>query len=172
MQPRMSPCQYDSNPGLFGWMKPHRLRDANGPSRRRSPIAASGAELHHDERSVTRMVAQHSVRTVAYNVTRMETIQTSTAFPVCRVVMVAGGKSPFAPRDRLPDDPDRNERGLGAVRLHDPRRQAFPARFPIEWACAEVNEPPSESARGLARKREFKKESTTSATRSTERTET
>jgi hypothetical protein len=36
---------------------------------------------------VTRMVAQHSVRTVAYNVTRMETIRSVRRVPFSRVVM-------------------------------------------------------------------------------------
>ena len=86
--PRMSPCQYDSNPGLFGWMNRtgYEMRMAFTP-----PVTYRRQWVPNyitTSVPVTRMVAQHSVRTVAYNVTRMETIQTSHRVPVSRVVMV------------------------------------------------------------------------------------
>jgi hypothetical protein len=86
--PRMSPCQYDSNPGLLGWMNRtgYEMRMAWTPpaTYRRQWVPNYITTMV----PVTRQVAQHSVRTVAYNVTRMETIQTVHRVPVSRVVMV------------------------------------------------------------------------------------
>lgn len=86
--PRISPCQYDPNPGLLGWMNRtgYEMRMAFTP-----PVTYRRQWVPNyitTSVPVTRMVAQHSVRTVAYNVTRMETIQTTRKVPVSRVVMV------------------------------------------------------------------------------------
>jgi len=86
--PRMSPCQYDPNPGLLGWMNRtgYEMRMAfTPPVTRRTQWVPNYITTSVP---VTRMVAQHSVRTVAYNVTRMETIRTTHRVPVSRVVMV------------------------------------------------------------------------------------
>ena len=86
--PRMSPCQYDPNPGLLGWMNRtgYEMRMAFTPpvTYRRQWVPNYITTMV----PVTHQVAQHSVRTVAYNVTRMETIQTVHRVPRCRVVMV------------------------------------------------------------------------------------
>jgi hypothetical protein len=71
--PRMSPCQYDSNPGLFGWMNRtgYEMRMAFTPQytyeRRWVP------NIITTQVPVTRQVAVQSVRRVTYNVTRMQT---------------------------------------------------------------------------------------------------
>jgi len=71
--PRMSPCQYDPNPGLFGWMNRtgYEMRMAFTPQytyeRRWVPNVIT------TQVPVTRQVAVQSVRRVTYNVTRMQT---------------------------------------------------------------------------------------------------
>ena len=86
--PRMSPCQYDPNPGLLGWM------NRTGYEMR---MAFTPPQTYHRQWvpnyittsvPVTRMVAQQSVRTVTYNVTKMEQFHTVHKVPVSRVVMV------------------------------------------------------------------------------------
>ncbi len=84
----MSPCQYDSNPGLLGWMNRtgYEMRMAFTP-----PVTTRQQWVPNyitTRVPVTRQVAQHSVRAVTYNVTRMETIQTTHRVPMSRVVMV------------------------------------------------------------------------------------
>jgi hypothetical protein len=86
--PRVSPCQYDPNPGLFGWMNRtgYEMRMAFTP-----PVTYNRQWVPNyitTSVPVTRMVAQHSVRQVSYNVTRMEQIHTVHKVPVSRVVMV------------------------------------------------------------------------------------
>jgi hypothetical protein len=86
--PRMSPCQYDPNPGLIGWMNRtgYEMRMAFTP-----PVQYHRQWVPNyitTSVPVTRMVAQQSVRTVTYNVTRIEQIHTVRRVPVCRVVMV------------------------------------------------------------------------------------
>jgi hypothetical protein len=86
--PRMSPCQYDPNPGLLGWMNRtgYEMRMAFTP---RVVYRSQWVPNYITTMvPVTRQVAQHSVQTVTYNVTRMETIRTSHRVPVCKVVMV------------------------------------------------------------------------------------
>jgi hypothetical protein len=71
--PRMSPCQYDPNPGLIGWMNRtgYEMRMAFTPQytyeRRWAP------NIITTQVPVTRQVAVQSVRRVTYNVTRMQT---------------------------------------------------------------------------------------------------
>jgi hypothetical protein len=69
----MSPCQYDPNPGLIGWMNRtgYEMRMAFTPQytyeRRWVPNVIT------TQVPVTRQVAVQSVRKVTYNVTRMQT---------------------------------------------------------------------------------------------------
>ena len=71
--PRMSPCQYDSNPGFIGWMNRtgYEMRMAFTPQytyeRRWVP------NIITTQVPVTRQVAVQSVRRITYNVTRMQT---------------------------------------------------------------------------------------------------
>jgi hypothetical protein len=71
--PRMSPCQYDSNPGFIGWMNRtgYEMRMAFTPQytyeRRYVP------NIITTQVPVTRQVAVQSVRRITYNVTRMQT---------------------------------------------------------------------------------------------------
>ncbi len=86
--PRCSPCQYDPNPGLIGWMNRtgYEMRMAFTP-----PVQYHRQWVPNyitTSVPVTRMVAQHSVRTVTYNVTRMEQFHTVQKVPISRVVMV------------------------------------------------------------------------------------
>jgi hypothetical protein len=86
--PRMSPCQYDPNPGLIGWMNRtgYEMRMAFTP-----PVTYRRQWVPNyitTSVPITRMVAQQAVRTVTYNVTRMEQIHTVHKVPVSRVVMV------------------------------------------------------------------------------------
>jgi hypothetical protein len=86
--PRMSPCQYDPNPGLLGWMNRtgYEMRMAFQPQmtyhRQWVPNYITTSV------PVTRMVATQQVRTVTYNVTRYEQFHTVQKIPVNRVVMV------------------------------------------------------------------------------------
>jgi hypothetical protein len=86
--PRMSPCQYDSNPGLIGWMNRtgYEMRMAFTPQvtyqRQWVPNYITTSV------PVTRMVATQQVRNVTYNVTRYEQFHTVQKIPVNRVVMV------------------------------------------------------------------------------------
>jgi hypothetical protein len=86
--PRMSPCQYDPNPGLLGWMNRtgYEMRMAFTPQvtyqRQWVPNYITTSV------PVTRMVATQQVRSVTYNVTRYEQIRTVHKVPVSRVVMV------------------------------------------------------------------------------------
>jgi hypothetical protein len=86
--PRMSPCQYDPNPGLLGWL------NRTGYSIRMSFTPQVVYRQQYVPRYITtmvpmtRQVAQHSVRRVTYNVTRMETYQTTRRVAVNRVDMV------------------------------------------------------------------------------------
>jgi hypothetical protein len=86
--PRMSPCQYDSNPGLFGWMNRtgYEMRMAFTPQmtyeRRWVP------NIITTQVPVTRQVAVQSVRRVTYNVTRMQTEIEHRRVAVNRVDMV------------------------------------------------------------------------------------
>lgn len=86
--PRMSPCQYDPNPGLIGWMNRtgYEMRMAFTPQvtyhRQWVPNYITTSV------PVTRMVATQQVRTVTYNVTRYEQFRTVQKIPVNRVVMV------------------------------------------------------------------------------------
>lgn len=86
--PRMSPCQYDPNPGLIGWMNRtgYEMRMAFQPQvtyqRQWVPNYITTSV------PVTRMVATQQVRTVTYNVTRYEQFHTVQKIPVNRVVMV------------------------------------------------------------------------------------
>ena len=84
----MSPCQYDSNPGILGWMNRtgYEMRMAFTP-----PMVARQQWVPNyitTSIPVTRMVSTQTVRTVTYNVTRMEQIHTVHKVPVSRVVMV------------------------------------------------------------------------------------
>jgi hypothetical protein len=86
--PRCSPCQYDPNPGLIGWMNRtgYEMRMAFTP-----PVQPHRQWVPNyitTSVPVTRMVAQQSVRTVTYNVTRMEQFHTVQKVPISRVVMV------------------------------------------------------------------------------------
>ena len=70
----MSPCQYDPNPGLLGWMNRtgYEMRMAFTP-----PVTYHRQWVPNyitTSVPVTRMVATQPVRTVTYNVTRMEQI--------------------------------------------------------------------------------------------------
>jgi len=84
----MSPCQYDSNPGLFGWMNRtgYEMRMAFTPQmtyeRRWVP------NIITTQVPVTRQVAVQSVRRVTYNVTRMQTEIEHRRVAVNRVDMV------------------------------------------------------------------------------------
>jgi hypothetical protein len=86
--PRMSPCQYDSNPGLFGWMNRtgYEMRMAFTPQytyeRRWVPNVIT------TQVPVTRQVAVQSVRRVTYNVTRMQTEIEHRKVAINRVDMV------------------------------------------------------------------------------------
>jgi hypothetical protein len=86
--PRMSPCQYDPNPGLFGWMNRtgYEMRMAFTPQmtyeRRWVP------NIITTQVPVTRQVAVQSVRRVTYNVTRMQTEIEHRRVAVNRVDMV------------------------------------------------------------------------------------
>ncbi len=86
--PRMSPCQYDPNPGLFGWMNRtgYEMRMAFTPQytyeRRWVPNVIT------TQVPVTRQVAVQSVRRVTYNVTRMQTEIEHRRVAVNRVDMV------------------------------------------------------------------------------------
>jgi hypothetical protein len=86
--PRMSPCQYDSNPGLMGWMNRtgYEMRMAFTPQvtyeRRWVP------NIITTQVPVTRQVAVQSVRRVTYNVTRMQTEIEHRRVAVNRVDMV------------------------------------------------------------------------------------
>ncbi|HEV8003268.1 MAG TPA: hypothetical protein VGP63_25505 [Planctomycetaceae bacterium] len=86
--PRMSPCQYDPNPGLFGWMNRtgYEMRMAFTPQmtyeRRWVPNVIT------TQVPVTRQVAVQSVRRVTYNVTRMQTEIEHRRVAINRVDMV------------------------------------------------------------------------------------
>jgi hypothetical protein len=86
--PRMSPCQYDSNPGLFGWLNRtgYEMRMAFTPQytyeRRWVPNVIT------TQVPVTRQVAVQSVRRVTYNVTRMQTEIEHRRVAINRVDMV------------------------------------------------------------------------------------
>jgi len=86
--PRMSPCQYDPNPGLLGWMNRtgYEMRMAFTPQvtyqRQWVPNYITTSV------PVTRMVATQQVRTVTYNVTRYEQFHTVQKIPINKVVMV------------------------------------------------------------------------------------
>jgi len=71
--PRMSPCQYDPNPGLFGWLNRtgFEMRMAFTPQYTYERRWASN--IITTQVPVTRQVAVQSVRRVTYNVTRMQT---------------------------------------------------------------------------------------------------
>jgi hypothetical protein len=152
--PRMSPCQYDSNPGLFGWM------NRTGYEMR---MAFTPPQTYHRQWvpnyittsvPVTRMVAQQSVRTVTYNVTRMEQIHTVHKVPVSRVVMV--------PEDITVQRPVTVYRTIPigtsvAWVPAGPRRLSV--RLPIDWArpfAAATPERLSESANESANEKAMK----------------
>jgi hypothetical protein len=86
--PRVSPCQYDPNPGLIGWMNRtgYEMRMAFTPQytyeRRWVPNVIT------TQVPVTRQVAVQSVRRVTYNVTRMQTEIEHRRVAVNRVDMV------------------------------------------------------------------------------------
>jgi hypothetical protein len=83
--PKMSPCQYDPNPTLAGWMNRtgYSMRMAFTPAvtthRRWIPNTVTTMV------PVTRQVAQYSTRSVAYNVTRMEAYQSTRKVAVNKV---------------------------------------------------------------------------------------
>jgi hypothetical protein len=86
--PRISPCQYDPNPGLIGWMNRtgFEMRMAFTPQytyeRRWVPNVIT------TQVPVTRQVAVQSVRRVTYNVTRMQTEIEHRRVAINRVDMV------------------------------------------------------------------------------------
>jgi hypothetical protein len=86
--PRMSPCQYDPNPGVLGWMNRtgYEMRMAFTPQ----VTSRTQWVPNYITTSVpvTRMVSTQQVRTVTYNVTRYEQIHTVQRIPVNKVVMV------------------------------------------------------------------------------------
>jgi hypothetical protein len=86
---RMSPCQYDSRPGLFGWMNRtgYEVRSAFTP--RYTAYREYVPNQVAMQVPVTRMVAQQGSRQVTYNVTRYEPHKTMRQVAVTRTKMVA-----------------------------------------------------------------------------------
>jgi hypothetical protein len=70
--PKMAPCQYDPRPGVAGWLNRsgYRIRSAFTPNVIAQRHYVPNVVAYNVP--VTRQVAQHSTRKVAYNVTRME----------------------------------------------------------------------------------------------------
>jgi hypothetical protein len=87
--PKMSPCQYDPNPGLVGWMNRtgYEMRMAFSPNYvyRRQWIPNYITTMV----PVTRQVAQHGVQEVPYTVTRLEPHHSTRRVALNRVDYVA-----------------------------------------------------------------------------------
>jgi hypothetical protein len=87
--PKMSPCQYDPNPGLIGWMNRtgYEMRMAFTPNyvTRVQWIPNYITTMV----PVTRQVAQHSVHEVPYTVTRLEPHHSTRRVALNRVDYVA-----------------------------------------------------------------------------------
>jgi hypothetical protein len=83
--PRMCPCDYDSRPGLVGWLNRtgYSIRSSMTPpvTYRRQWVPNYITTMV----PVTRMVAQHSVREQSYQVTRLEPHHTRRRVAVNRV---------------------------------------------------------------------------------------
>jgi hypothetical protein len=87
--PKMSPCQYDPSPGLIGWLNrsEYSVRMAFTPNvvYRRQWVPNYITTMV----PVTRQIAQHTVQSVPYTVTRLEPHHTSRRVAVNRVDYVA-----------------------------------------------------------------------------------
>jgi hypothetical protein len=87
--PKMSPCQYDSTPGLFGWMNRtgYEMRMSFTPNYtvRRQYVPNYITTMV----PVTRQVAHQTVQEVPYTVTRMEPLHTTRRVAVNRVDYIA-----------------------------------------------------------------------------------
>ncbi len=87
--PKMSPCQYDPSPGLVGWVNRtgYSIRMAFTPD-----VVARRQWIPNyitTQVPVTRMVAQHGVRQVSYNYTRLEPHHETRRVAVNKVEYVA-----------------------------------------------------------------------------------
>ena len=87
--PKISPCQYDPNPGLFGWMNRtgYSIRQAFTPNvfARREFVPNYVTTMV----PVTRQVAVPGVQQVSYNITRMVATQTTRKVAVNTVKYVS-----------------------------------------------------------------------------------
>ncbi len=86
--PKMSPCQYDSNPTLLGWMNrnAYSMRMAMTPNFVRQRQYAPNMVAYNVP--VSRVVAVPTTRQVTYNVARLEPYQTTQTVAVNKVEYV------------------------------------------------------------------------------------
>lgn len=86
--PKMTPCQYDPNPTLLGWMhrNAYSMRMALTPNYIRQRQYVPNVVAYNVP--VNRVVAVPSTRQMTYNVARLEPYQTTTKVAVNKVEMV------------------------------------------------------------------------------------